>query len=306
MNICILESLSSINPNGVIDAHVRQAITLTRYLQQQGHDVCLLDGDSMQGFSRKNLDVIIKSYASFYENHEDAKRIVEANPSAKLFWLINEYDLNINGNWRRFAKSRGLSVIANFPDKRDLFNQHFMVNMNALFYRDDRDIPSKKYDICYYGTYRKNRAVYFKKYFCDKSIFLSTSSKNHKKFRGIGCEFTPVDKFKWSGKYDTLGYFKYSLYIEDVHTHKLFNNLADRFYEALSNKTVIVFDRSCENTLDKSEIAGFGWQDFIVDSLDDIKNRDYDKDIKAQQKWIPVVKAEKENALKTLETIITQ
>jgi hypothetical protein len=306
MKICILEAAEKINWNSVIDAHVRQAITITNYLRAKGHTVFLLAGADMRGFNEKNFDVIIKSYAAFYDNFADQKRIIENSPNAKLFWLTNEYDLQIGGTYTKIRKYRPIHLIANFINKREGFKTHNFVNMNALFYEADKQTPAKKYDVCYYGTYRKNRAMYFRKYFKSKEIILSTSKKNIKKFKSIGCDFTPVDKFKWGSKYDTLGYFKYTIYIEDEYTHKCFNNLADRFYEALSNKTVILFDKSCINTLRKSEIADENWQNFIIDDFEDIKNRDYEKDLASQQKWAEIVKAERQKALEKIEEIITK
>lgn len=306
MRICILEAAEKINWNSVIDAHVRQAITITKYLRAKGHTVFLLAGADMRGFNEKNFDVIVKSYAAFYDNFADQKRIIDNSPNAKLFWLTNEYDLQIGGTYTKLRKTRPISLIANFHNKREGFKKHHFVNMNALFYEADKEIPDKKYNMCYYGTYRKNRAVYFKKYFKSKDFIVSTSKKNVKKFKSLGCIFTPVDKFKWGGKKDTLGYFKYTLYIEDIYTHTCFNNLADRFYEALSNKTVILFDKSCINTLKQSEIANENWQDFIIDDFENIKKRDYEKDLASQQKWMDIVKTERQKALEKIEAILTE
>jgi hypothetical protein len=176
--------------------------------------------------------------------------------------------------------------------------------MNALFYQPAKKIPPKKYDVCYYGTYRRDRSKYFKKYFTDERFYLSTSNRNFKKFKSIGCKFTPISKLTWSRTgYDTLGYFKYSLYIEDEHTHNVFNNLADRFYEALSNNTIILFDESCINTLKKSEIENY--EDFIITSFKDITKRNYEADLEKQKLWIPTITAEKQKALQYIEKVIT-
>lgn len=307
MKICILEAAESISACP-IDAHVRQAVVIADYLKSKGNSVFLLCGETMRKCHEKNFDVIIKSYAAFYENYKDEIRIINDSPNARLFWLTNEYDLEIGGSFTKLARSRAISIIANFRDTRKMFAKHYFVNMNALFYQENKKIPVKKYDICYYGTYRRNRAKYFRRYFTDKRFMLSSSDKNFKKFKGIGCLFTPIKKLTWGGRknYDTLGYFRYSLYIEDTVTHELFNNLADRFYEAISNSTVILFDESCLNTLQKSEIGEFDYKQFLINSFSDIEGRDFERDLAEQQKWIPTIKAEKQKALDEILKIISE
>lgn len=304
MKICVLEAEKHpIYGDGITAAHVRQAKTIVNHLKQR-HVCDLYNGESIRQCISRDYDVIIKSYALFYENHDDERRVVENNPQARLFWLTNEYDIDIGGTWRKFAKEgRPIDVIANFVKEHKFSRKHYFVNMNSLFYQDKK-IPTKKYNVCYFGTYRKNRAKYFKKYFNDKGFMLSTTLKNAKKFSSIGCKFTPLDKFVWSARnYDTLGYFRYSLYIEDIVTHTMFNNLADRFYEALSNHTVTLFDKSCINTLRKSEIDG--WEDFLIDSSAEMYGRNYEEDWEKQSQWIPIVRKEKQKSLETIENILT-
>ena len=123
-----------------------------------------------------------------------------------------------------------------------------------------------------------------------------------KKFKNIGCSPKFIDKLKW-GKKDTLGLFKYSLYIEDEYTHTHYNHLANRFYEGLSNDTVVLFDRDCINTLKKSEIDNY--EDFIIDSSN-IKARNYEEDLRKQQKWKEIIKKEKNKMIEELIQIIKE
>ena len=132
MKICILEAAVVISPNP-IGAHVRQAVVITDYLKRQGHTVDLLSGENMTKCNVKDYDVIIKSYAAFYENAKDAVRIINNNPQAKLFWLTNEYDLEIGGSFTKLSKQRPISIISNFHDTRKMFAKHYFVNMNSLF-----------------------------------------------------------------------------------------------------------------------------------------------------------------------------
>lgn len=179
------------------------------------------------------------------------------------------------------------------------------INLNVLFYQPKQK-QEKKYNICYYGTYRKNRKKYFKKYFVSKDFILSTSPKSIKKFIKDGCLFTPCKRFVWGKQKDTLGLFKYTLYIEDEWIHTNFHNLADRFYEALSNETVVLFDKSCKHTLLNSELKNTNYESFLIDSLDDIKNRDYKEDLEKQKQWLQIVSEEKEKVLKKISDILTK
>lgn len=301
MKICILESASF--SKSCIDAHVRQCVYIRDFLKQQGHTVDLFFTDDMPKVRTKDYDIIIKSYGSFYEDYKNIARICEINPQAHLFWLTNEYDLRAGNAFQKLAYARGADQIANFKSECIQYKKHYFVNLNALFYQP-KELQEKKYKICYFGTYRKDRAEYFKKYFTSEDFFLSSSPKNFKKFASLGCKFKPCNKFVWGGKKDTLGNFKYSLYIEDRYTHKVFNNLADRFYEALSNQTVTLFDKSCINTLKQSELKDCNYQDFIINSPEDVNSRDYAEDWKKQSEWIDIVEKQKREALEKIETIL--
>lgn len=84
--------------------------------------------------------------------------------------------------------------------------------------------------------------------------------------------------------------------------HTVFNNLSDRFYEALSNKTVTLFDQSCINTLKNSELKDCNYQNFIINSLDNLNKRDYKKEWEEQSKWIQVVENEQKRTINALKT----
>lgn len=307
MKIAIIECVMNSNNR---DAHVRQAIFLKDYLIKQGHQCQILYIDTIDKYINEKFDVIIKSYSTFYENYQAEIDLCTNNKDNAIFYFItNEYTIQQSNVMNRTYKNGcNWNIIANFEINK-ITGKHwknkYSVNLNALFYQS-KEKQEKKYNVCYYGTYRKDRKKSFQKYFVSKDFILSTSPKSVKKFVKDNCIFTPCKRFVWGKTKDTLGLFKYTLYIEDEWIHSNFHNLADRFYEALSNETIILFDKSCKHTLEHSELKNVDYSMFLINSYDEILNRDYQKDLKIQKEWIKTVEQEKQKAFKRLEEIITK
>ena len=288
------------------DAYLRNCRYLANFLRAKGHWTKIWYLDDIDQCADTDYDVIIWSYSSFYANFRAMAQIIKQNPKARIFWLTNEYDLRPNGTVVDEAKKRGFDVIANYENPVIITHKkHHFLNLNLLFL-EPKDIKDKKFNICYYGTYRKDRAKYFKKYINSTNFILSSTTSNYKKFASIGCKFRPCAKFKWGKNSQTLGLFKYSLYIEDEYIHTHFNNLANRFYEALSNETVTLFDRSCINTIKRSEIGtlGLDYEPFLIDSLDNLSERNYVKDWEIQKTWRDKILLEREKMLEQFYKII--
>jgi hypothetical protein len=208
----------------------------------------------------------------------------EQNKNAKYFFVLNEYDLTENPVLRELGKQFGIkySVISNYFSEEDTIfrsckqriDDIHVMNLNTMIYegllKDDRTKgfftahkKENKIPILYYGTFRPDRVIYFKKYF-DKDFHVSTSNKNVEKYvqAGINCKFVPV--IKWSGHEHRLFDVGASLYVEDVFTHTNYNYLANRFYEGLMYNVPLFFDESCRTTIEKS---GYPVDDyFLVDS----------------------------------------
>lgn len=246
MNVCIIETAPiPVNP---IDAHVRNAIEIQRYLRLCGHGCDLLGQN--QSFVIKKYDVVIISYASLYFDFKKFEPLVAAQEKTTKFgWLTNEYNLSPNGCFKPLMSF----VIANFEEKKwkkKWYKDFLMVNLNTLFARERNTKKIKPHSAIYYGTYRPGREDYFKKYL-QGDLILSTSEKNKVKYKTIGASCRYMGKLNWSKGQETLNSFKASLYIEDKVTHDLYNHLANRFYEALFCNTAVFFDRSCRSTLEK-------------------------------------------------------
>jgi hypothetical protein len=202
------------------------------------------------------------------------------NPEIQLFYVKNEYNLGENNALWVLCRDYDFeyTMISNHvrsAEKRckKWIKDWHTINLNALIY-EERNIDwvrghkqtalfpmnnsygMKEFGLIYYGTLRPDRMVYFKKYI-DERAFFSTSMKNRKYVeKEFNAKF--IDKL---ASRDELIRFKYSLYIEDEHTHKHYNHLANRYYECLANDVILFFSDSCIGTIEKS---GYDIDSFFI------------------------------------------
>jgi hypothetical protein len=183
------------------------------------------------------------------------KLIAENNKKAKFYFIANEYTITAAYT---FLKDKDLTFIANWEEEGKI-----TLNLNLLFAKNATELKDKLYDCIYYGTFRTDRAEYCKEYL-KEDLYLSTTSKNFKKYRHIGCSAKLIKKLSWEENKETLNLFKYQLYIEDKHTHTVFNNLANRyyvakdfvkskFYECIKDKVPSVVIHGAKNILGMNE-----------------------------------------------------
>jgi len=267
-----------------IDAHLRNSIILQRELQCR----LLINDIDYTKAQNEQFDCIIVSYSSFHFPFKKVNHIIDNNSNAKIIWITNEYNIGVP------IKNAKYITIANYSNQVHKKNvtAFYEVNLNLLFARKPNSLCKKKYDICYYGTFRRDREKYFKQYMKDGMI-LSTSSKNIKQFISFGCMPRFIDRFSWTFGAETLNLFRYSLYIEDEYTHSNFNNLANRWYEAGFCNAVVFFDSNCKNTILKSEIGEFydEIKYFIVSThtelMEKIKqtNLHFENALNTQKRW---------------------
>lgn len=306
MKILFLETCTKTESG--IDAHLRNCFELKKILESEKHIVYIEFIDTMKFFERKDIDVIIVSYASFYADYQNMKRIIDANTNANLFWLTNEYNLMPNGSLYKIFKTRKAEIIANYEKASNnikCFSKFHFLNLNLLLFDEFERKINKKYACCYYGTFRENRKTYFEKYL-KENIYISTSEKNIKKFIDSNCKGKFIKKFSWENKKETLNNFKYSLYIEDLHIHENFNNLANRFYEALKCNVVLFFDVNCKNTIQKSNLL-FDDYFYVSDYAElqqKIKTDNFDESLAKQQLWKKQASQEKKEMISKFISII--
>ncbi|MHA1794985.1 MAG: hypothetical protein ACTSUK_02650 [Promethearchaeota archaeon] len=302
MKLLIIETVpKSKNP---IDAHVRNAYKIAEGLRARGHKVDILHTNEKTKYLANDYEIILVSYATPYPSFDDIDSFLDRNSKARLGWITNEYNLRPNGCFYKHFKKRGAFILANYEQgavKFACFDSFHMVNLNTLLFRDLKSTP-KKYDHIYYGTFRIDRKEYFKKYL-QAPVFLSTSPKNYKKFKHIGCEPKFIKKINWSKP--LLNSFRYSLYIEDEFTHDNFNNLANRFYECLGADTVILFDSNCIKTLEKSGIKNY--KSFIINNHEDLKKFNefnYKACLNIQKEWKEQVIIQMGETIEQIEDVL--
>lgn len=246
----------------VIDSHKGSFSPSTNlHWKNAQHIAHLTGGDLIWSYPNVNAcvkggyDQIIFVHASHYAYTDYAW--IEESPDAKLFYVTNEYNLGEPRTlWMAAKRGRRYTVVANHPPEpskivmRYVENWH-TVNLNALCYEDCGGVKENATGICYYGSFRKDRVPYFKKWL-QGDVTISTHQKNREKFESIGVSGPFVNRLKIHA--GDLAQFKASLYIEDETTHAHYNYLANRFYEAVSWGVSPVFDPSCEQTLRLSNV----------------------------------------------------
>lgn len=260
--------------NNPIAVSYRNAEILARELNA---DILMNKTDRLKD---KDYDIIILPYFNRYTDYITLKSLVRKNQTR---WLLRSEYEGVHGIFKEFNP---YYEICNFENGTNF------LNTNMLIAKEPNQLIKKKYDCIYYSRYRADRMKYCKEYL-QGDIYLSTHPKNHKHFFHAGCKPKLIKHIDWTPKKETLNLFRYSLYIEDVYTHSVFNNLANRWYEAGFCNNVVFFDINCWNTIRKSEIAYFEEQikDYIVTSYEDLQakieycNRDFEKHLAIQKSW---------------------
>jgi hypothetical protein len=262
------------------------------------------------GFSSVNSN-LEETVEWIIRNNEHAPRLIrfvgeyeQGSPHVAMYYLLKrtgwKFDMIRNVD-------RRMGAMAKWNDRQ------FFVNINLLVSRQPNELTPKKYDCIYYGRWREGREKYFKRYI-QEGMYLSTSTKNMKKFKHAGCNPKYLDTMSWDKGMETLNLFRYSLYIEDEYTHNVFNHLANRWYEAGFCNNVMFFDINCWNTIRKSEIGIYENEikDYIVTDYNSLQdkinecNKDFNKHLAIQKTWRINEMLLRDNMINQLNNIITQ
>lgn len=286
--------------------HWLNAKQIKEELISLGHEVDLVwSYPTVNESIKSGYDRIIFNHASHYSYVDYAW--LQASPDAKLFHITNEYNLGEpRALWMGVKEGRRYEVIANHQPKvskivQKYVNDWHFVNLNTLIFNPI--LPSKQKSGCvYYGSFRKDREVSFRKYL-KGHVTISTHQKNREKFQNIGVNGPFVDRINWSK--DGLMDFKTSLYIEDEITHENYNCLANRFYECLNYNVLPLFDAACKNTI---ALSGYDVADyFIVDNESSLRELTEDTPVSYQdylQRWKETATREKKYVLTKISSIV--
>lgn len=269
MKILLVET-APIKTNNGVSVHIRNAIIINNYFIEKGYDCRLVSTEEEIVDTHEQFDFIIYIYATFYFPFQRFIELMDNQSNCKIGWLTNDFELFAND----FLRDRIDFMIASFEEwgvKTAHKHSHYlMTNLNSLISMERNKEIYKKYDVCYYGTYRKYRDKYFEKYL-HGDLIASITKKNLKKFRFLNCSCYVTDKFAWIEGKETLNLFRSSLYIEDTKTHKLFCYMANRFFESLYCNCAVFFDESCNETIKKDvyQIDEY----FIIDGYDELMDK---------------------------------
>jgi hypothetical protein len=296
--------------------HWINADKIRNHLTALGHEVDLIwSYPSVNDTIKTGYDRIIFNHASRYSYISD--EWLKQSPSAKYFYITNEYNLGEPLLVWSWVKEHGTqyTVIANHPAKASKVVQKYVdawhiVNLNALVI----DPAPKKLthaffeftkDNCvYYGSFRKDRTKYFTKYLTGGRIIVSTHAKNQEKFQSIGVTGPFRDRIDWASH--DLNSFKTSLYIEDETTHTHYNYLANRFYESINHNVFPLFDTTCKGTLD---LSGYEIPEYaMVDTPEQIEYITRELPDSAQEyidTWRNQALQEKQDVLNNIATLVT-
>jgi hypothetical protein len=313
--------------------HIKNAMILKDYLDCD----FISHAEHIPSVIDKTYDAIICVYASPYMKYNAYLEILDRNPDAKIFWMMNDHDVEDNILLRKWTVkySKQYDMICNNPRSgyrdwilkkkvnektlNDWINNWYTVNLNTLVFDENKYLETKnnqsKDEIIYYGTFRKNRIKDMKDY-NNVSYRLSSNRRNHLKYQSAGITAKFIEKLVWDGSkcdlFEPVGLrlkdFMLSIYFEDEHTHENYAFMANRFYECLMHNTLMVYDYRCQRTIDLSgynihprQIVKNG--DELLELYSELKSdpKLYAELMQVQQSNVELVLKEKQEVLETIK-----
>lgn len=281
MSTLIIESCEKVidevnNPSSIV--HVKNSSIIAKHLNAD----LISHQSQIDSVKNNQYDNIICAYGSPYMKYNAYLEILDNNPNAKMYWLVNDHDVEDNILLRKWLLkyNRSYHMICNNPRSgyrgwilrksmngktlNDWIDEWHTLNLNTLIFNENLfyktyESTNREFDLIYYGTFRKHRIKDLLDYNgCD--FHLSTSKKNQSKYSDSGIQAKFIEKLMWSDKpfdmFEPIGLrlrdYKYSIYLEDEHTHTNYAFMANRFYECVMNNTILFFDHRCQMVIDKS------------------------------------------------------
>jgi hypothetical protein len=188
------------------------------------------------------------------------KEIEEICKKAKeVIWIGNDYMCKIPSFLKKGTNFRRIAQYENF----DKIQKHQLLDFNKLLHFNGLKRNYKHRGLFYYGAFRENRIESFKKWFSQScvDIHISTAAKNAKDFATINSR---AKIYKAHGDIKNfIHFFQSSIYIEDKVSDKIQYTPANRFYEVIGSKVLLLYDIQAKRTLSK---AGYWDDDFCVSS----------------------------------------
>jgi hypothetical protein len=218
-----------------------------------------------------NFDIdkvfIVNGMFAFCEFREDIANL--CRKAREVIWVGNDYAIKFPSNLSFLKNSPKLRRIAQYSNF-DNWANHKYVDFNKLLHWDGVPKEYKYHGLFYYGAFRKDRIKSFQKWLGtnELDIHVSTAVKNTPEFKKINRD---MHVYKASGDIrKVLPLFQSSIYIEDEFTHNNLMTPANRFYEVIGSKTLLLYDASTKRTLDH---AGFWDDDFSVATPSEAKEK---------------------------------
>lgn len=184
----------------------------------------------------------------------------------EVVWIGNDYMCKLPTHLKGKANVRRIAQYDNF----DSINNHKTVDFNKLLFFDGAKKAYRNDGMFYYGAFRQNRIESFKKWFSQNEVpvHISTSQKNSKDFAFLNRN---AKIYKANGDIKNfIHFFQSSIYIEDKVPAKIQYTPANRFYEVIGSKVLLLYDIQAKNTLSR---AGY-WDDiFSVSSPAEYKEK---------------------------------
>lgn len=337
MKILVIESCEKLidpkSPSSIV--HVKNSEIIANYL---GADL-ISHQSQISSVINNQYDAIICAYGSPYMKYNAYLDILDANNEAKMFWLVNDHDVEDNILLRKWLikYNRPYHMICNNPRSgyrpwilnknmnnkklNDWIDEWYTVNLNVMvfdenLFKQTMETSQKSSDIVYYGTFRKHRIKDMLEY-NNVDYFVSSSRKNHLKYQAAGIQAKFIEKLQWFDKeadlFEPYGLrlrdYKYSIYFEDEHTHTNYAFMANRFYECVMNNTLLFYDARCKLVIERSSYNIDPYQivkngEELAEKIAILAEDEYQTLLKVQQSNFNQIMLEKKQVLETIKNVM--